>query len=162
MCGNGAGVWAVSSPAYPTGQPAHTAAAQRVAEHDYVAAAQPGQGHPGQITAQALLLAEILAQIQLDHINAQADQGGQFPLGPCPAHMGQGIVQGIGDDHRPAAILANRSRQVLGMAAHPERPQVQPHSSPPNPPPQASLCSRRLPTRPHTASRTPPYRRSQR
>jgi hypothetical protein len=77
------GVWAVSGSAYPTGQSAHTALAQRVAEHEHVAAAQPGQGHPGQITAQALLLAELLAQIQLDRINAQADKGGQFPL--CPA-----------------------------------------------------------------------------
>ncbi len=87
MCSNGAGVRAASGSAYPTGQSAHTALAQRVAEHEHVAAAQPGQGHPGQghagQTAQALLLAELLAQIQLDRINAQADQGGQFPL--CPA-----------------------------------------------------------------------------
>ncbi len=59
------------------------AAAQRVAEHEHVVAAQPGQGHPGQITGQALLLAEILAQIQLDRINAQANQGGQSRSAPA-------------------------------------------------------------------------------
>jgi hypothetical protein len=34
MCSNGAGVWAVSGSAYPTGQSAHTALAQRAAEHE--------------------------------------------------------------------------------------------------------------------------------
>jgi hypothetical protein len=93
--------------------------------------AQPGQGSPGEVTAQTLLLAKVLTQIELDAIKAQVSHRGQLTFQPAAAHIRGRIVQGIRDDHYVAAIATDEGCEVLWMVAHPKRRQVQPHRWPP-------------------------------
>jgi hypothetical protein len=110
------------------------AAEKRKAEHEHIAATQPGQANPGQIVAKALLLVEVAAQVKLGGVQAEAFQRGQLQLDSSSAHTWWRIVHGVGDHHRAAAVLTDQGGQVLRMIAHPKRGQVQPHSRPPTRP----------------------------
>ncbi len=120
------------------------AAPQRVAQHERVAAAQPGHAGPAQILTKALPVAEVVAQVQLDRVKAQAGELGQLILHGVAAHPGRRRIHRVRDDHRAAPRLTGQRHQMLRMIAHPVRRQVQPHSSLPRSP-DDNLRARRPP-----------------
>lgn len=104
--------------------------AQRVTEHEYIATAQPGQRYPGLVTAQAFVIVEVVAKIQLVSIESQLAQCGKLTLDARAADVLRRVVQRIRDGHRAVAAVAavaNERREVLRMIAHPEGRQVEPH-----------------------------------
>ena len=98
-----------------------------MAEHEYIAAPQPDQARPAQVTSQPLLVAEVVTQIQLGGSKTQPAQIGQLVLDPGAAHVSWRLIQCVRDDHRTATALAGQGYQVLRVVAQPERPQVEPH-----------------------------------
>jgi hypothetical protein len=69
----------------------------------------------------ALLVTEVVTQVQLDGVKAQPGKTSQLILDPAAAHPGRRIIQRVRDDNCAAARLTGKGRQVIRMIAHPER-----------------------------------------
>src|SRR6267142_2379087 len=92
-----------------------TAAVKRIAEHEHIAAAQPGHRNPGQLAAKTPLLSEVVAQVELDGVEAKVSQRGELQLDASAAHIWRRIIHGVGDDHHAAAVLTDQGDQMFWM-----------------------------------------------
>ena len=97
------------------------ATAQRMAEHEHIAPAQPGETDPGQFMAQALLNVEIVAKVQLDRLKSEAGQRGKLAFDAIAANVRRRVVHGVRDHHRAAAAVTDEFRQAFWMVAHSKR-----------------------------------------